>query len=101
LSRKSRGPLPLRRMTVTPEQAAVWAATSKQARIRSEKVDRYRSAMNDGEWDPEQHRKFAVRFYEGRLINGNHRMHALAGADGPADMWVEGFLPGEDADGHG
>lgn len=98
MARKQRGPLPLRKMTVTQQQAAEWLATSKQTRIRSENADRYLAAMNAGEWDAQKHRKFSIKFYEGRLINGNHRLHALSSADSPAEMWVEGWPPGEEPD---
>ena len=77
----------LQLVTVTPQMAAGWRATSRQ-RVRPEKVERIRAAMAH-EWDPEEHRKFPVKIYEGRMVDGNHRMCALIEHGVPVDVWVE------------
>lgn len=67
-------------MDVTPELAEEWLKKNTQNRsVREDRVDRYAEQMKDGEWlvSPD-----AISFdYNGRLINGQHRLKAIKQLD--------------------
>ena len=65
---------------ITPEMAEEWLDYNRQNRkIRTGRVDRYADLMRDGEWmvSPD-----AIAFsYTDKLINGQHRLKAIAQLD--------------------
>jgi hypothetical protein len=85
--------VPLELWTVGPQLAAVWLAASGQDKIKPEKVALFAAVIRDGRWYPERHRDDPVKFYDGRLINGNHRLHAVVDCGMPAGLWVLGVPP--------
>lgn len=75
-------------MTVSPEKAKEWLQRNEQNRnIRPDRVDRYAKLMRSGDqWmaSPD-----AIAFdYNGRLVNGQHRLKALAQAGVEQTMLV-------------
>lgn|GEM_PF-3780327 len=78
---------------VTPDEAQLWRATSRQPSVRSERVEMYVDAMVSGLWDPTLHRLRPVKFRQGRLRNGNHRCAAVVAFGRPVEMWVMGEPP--------
>ena len=85
--------VPLERYRVSVDLATSWLSTSGQQKIKGEKVALYSAAMANGRWDAERHRADPVKFWDGRLINGNHRLHAVIEYGGAAEMWVLGEPP--------
>lgn len=83
-------------VTVTPDVASFWLTRSKQADVKEEKIETYRAAMQGGRWDPEKHRNDPVKFWDGRLINGNHRLHAIVACGLSVTLWVLGEPPEAD-----
>jgi len=82
-------------MKVTPAMAAEWLDTNHVNRnIRKKVVDAYRRDMEAGRW---QFTGEAVqRSRTGQLLNGQHRLTALAGADVKSiDLLVVDGLPDE------
>lgn len=76
-----------RTMMVTPEQATKWLEANVSNRsVRPSRVKQYAEAMTEGKWlytaDP-------IRFDEdGRLIDGQHRLMAVAKAGVPVELQV-------------
>lgn len=63
-------------MKISPEMASEFLAKNRRNRpVREERVDRYSTLMKDREWLPSPD---AIAFdYNGRLINGQHRLKAI------------------------
>lgn len=74
-------------VTVTPELAQEWLADNKNNRIlRDRKVKTYAEAITAGDW---QLTGETVKFdSSGRLIDGQHRLHAVVHAGLPVKMFV-------------
>ena len=73
--------------TVTPPVAEGWLEENRSNRpLRDDKIDRYATLMQKGDWmlSPD-----AIAFdYNGALINGQHRLHALVRSGTTQDMLV-------------
>ena len=79
---------------VGPDLAEEWLQRNRRnRRIRDERVERYAEQIKDGEWmlSPD-----AIAFdYNGKLINGQHRLKAILKAEMPARFLVAtGLQPG-------
>ena len=85
--------VPLKVYRVSVDLASAWLSTSRQEKIKPEKVALYSAAIVNGRWDTERHTNDPVKFWDGRLINGNHRLHAVIDCGESADMWVLGEPP--------
>ena len=73
---------------VSPDVACRWLATSRQASLRDNQVAAYATAITDGAWDPERHRRDPIDMRRGRLGEGNHRLAAIRLSGVTAPMWV-------------
>ena len=87
---------PIRVMPVTPAEARKWLAFNTHNRPVSQiAVDKYRSDMIAGRW---QFAGDPIRFdVEGRLLDGQHRLHALATCpdDVTLDLLIISKLPAD------
>lgn len=73
---------------VTPAEAERWLATATQ-KVTPDRVAIYVKAMRDGRWEPERYPKRPITFSpKGRLVKGNHRVHAVVEHGEPVLMWV-------------
>lgn len=68
--------------TITPKKAKQWLALNDNNRAVSKRtVDRYAEAINAGEWQLNGEAIKIAR--DGRLLDGQHRLHAVVNADKP------------------
>ncbi len=60
---------------VTPEMAFSWLESTDNRRLRSSRVRRYANDMEDGNWHV--HHQGIAFGTNGRLVDGQHRLHAI------------------------
>lgn len=78
----------VKKMTVTPEMAQKWLESNydKQRPLNKKSVNRYANIMREGRWMVNCD---AVGFdTEGRVINGQHRLHAIIASGVEVEMLV-------------
>ena len=73
--------------------ATAWLSASGQDKVDPEKVALYSAAIAAGRWDADRSRVDPVKFWDERLINGNHRLRAVVACGEVVDLWVLGEPP--------
>ena len=73
---------------VTPQKAQEWLKHNDANRpLNQERINEYLKMMKDGDWK-ESHQGIAIG-KGGKVIDGQHRLHALIRYGKPLAFWVE------------
>lgn len=74
-------------VTITPQMAERILSTNYTNRpIKRELVEKYKKAMLAGKW--KVHKPGIELTYDGKLINGQHRLTAIIESDCSVEMWL-------------